>query len=152
TPTGAFTGVPVLATGSTGSGILSDLASGGGWTTFIELVNGNSSSSQAHVRFYGDDGSQLSLPVSSAGLNLTSITSSVDATLLPNSSALIQTTADASSALVGGSARISADPGVTGFLIFQYNPAGENVLVPAQGSNAGSYLVAFDQTNGMSTG
>ena len=36
---GAFTGIPVLATGSTGSGTLSDLAAGGGWTTFIQLVN-----------------------------------------------------------------------------------------------------------------
>ena len=100
---------------------------------------------------YGDSGSQLSLAVSSSDLGLSNTTSSVDASLLPNSSALIQTTADASSPLVGGSARLSSDPGVTGFLIFQFNPSGADVLVSAQAGNASSYLVAFDQTNGLTT-
>ncbi len=149
TSAGALTGIPVLASGSTGSGILPDLAVGGGWSTLIELVNGNSISSQAHIRFYGDDGSQLSLPVSSSDLGISDTTSAIDKVLLPNSSALIQSTS--SDALVGGSARLTSDPGVTGFLIFQYS-TGENVLVNAQGSNASSYLVPFDQTNGLSTG
>lgn len=152
TAAGSFTGIPVLANGSTGTGVLSDLAAGAGWTTLLELVNMNGFASQAHVRFFGDDGSQLSLPVSSTDLNLNSTTSAIDATIPGNGSALIQSTTPSASSLVGGTARLSSDPGVTGFLIFQYNPSGEDVLVSAQGSNAGNYLVPFDQTNGFATG
>lgn len=151
TAAGTFTGIPLLGIGGTGSGALADLASGGGWTTLIQLVNTTGTSAQAHLKFYGDNGAALSLPLISTDINLNQTASSVDATLLPNGTVLIQSTGATGSALLSGSALFTSDPGVTGFLIFRYNPTGAQVLVPMATGAPNSYLVAFDQTNGLTT-
>ena len=70
-PAGAFTGIPLLAGGATGSGILADLAYGAGWQTMVQLVNESSIAAQALVQFYGDDGSLSALPLTSADSALT---------------------------------------------------------------------------------
>jgi hypothetical protein len=152
TPSGAFTGIPVLATGATGSGILADLASGGGWNTLIELVNSSSTLAPASVVLYGDDGSPLTLPVTSSDLELNASISSVNATLPAYGTALIQSAPPAGSALQGGSALLTSGPGVTGFLIFQYTVTGQEVLVPVESGSASAYVAAFDQTNGLALG
>src|SRR5258708_31093977 len=54
TPSGPFTGIPVLAPDANGGGDLADLASGGGWETLIELVNSSAIEAQTHLRFFGD--------------------------------------------------------------------------------------------------
>jgi hypothetical protein len=118
----------------------------------IQLVNTSSSPAQAHLKFYGDDGSTLSLPVSSTDIPLNQTTSSVDAPLLPNGTVLLQSTGAAGSSLLSGSALFTSDPGVTGFLIFRYNATGGQVLVPMATGAPSNYLVAFDQTNGLATG
>jgi hypothetical protein len=152
TAAGTFTGIPLLGTGGTGSGALADLASGGGWSTLIQLVNTSGNSAQAHLKFYGDSGAPLNLPLTSTDINLNQTASSVDASLLPNGTVLIQSTGATGSALLSGSALSTSDPGVTGFLIFRYNPTGAQVLVPMATGAPNSYLVAFDQTNGLTTG
>ena len=152
TPSGAFTGIPVLASGATGSGILADLASGDGWNTIIELANSSSSAAQANLQFSGDDGSPLTLPVNSSDLGLNANTASVQAALPAYGTALIQSAAAAGSALQTGSAVLTSGPGVTGFLIFQYTVTGQEVLVPVESGSAGAYVAAFDQTNGYALG
>jgi hypothetical protein len=148
---GTFTGIPLLGSASTGSGDLADLASGGGWTTLIQLVNTSANSAQAQLKFYDNTGAALSLPVASTDVPLNQTASSVDASLLPNGTVLIQSGGAAGSALSTGSALLTSDPGVTGFLIFQYNPTGSQVLVPMAAGAPNDYLVAFDQTNGRTT-
>jgi len=152
TPSGAFTGIPILAGGANGSGSLADLASGGGWETLIELVNSSAAAAQAHLRFYADSGAQLALPVTSSDLGLNANTASVDATLPPGGSALISSTGATGSIQQNGSAQLTSDPGVTGFLIFQFTSTGQEVLVPAESGSAHAYVIAFDQTNGLTTG
>ena len=151
-PSGAFTGIPVLPSGATGSGVLADLAVGDGWNTLVELVNTSSGSALAGVQFSGDDGTPLSLPVASADLGLNTNSTAVNATLPGYGAALIQSDGSPGSALVGGSALLSSDPGVTGFLIFQYTLTGQEVLVPVESGSASKYVAAFDQSNGMVTG
>jgi hypothetical protein len=152
TPSGAFTGIPTLATGATGSGILSDLASGGGWSTLIELVNTSASAAEAQVSFYGDNGSPLPLPVTSSDLGLNENATSVNAVVPANGSVLIQSAGLPGSSLQSGSALLTSGPGVTGFLIFEYTVTGEEVLVPVESGAASNYLIAFDNTKGLATG
>ena len=151
-PSGAFTAIPVLASSSTGGGLLPDLASGGGWTTLVELVNTSSSPANARLNFFGDDGSPLALPVVSADLGLNGSASTVNGVLPANGTAIIESAGGQGSALQSGSALLTADPGVTAFLIFQWTVTGEEVLVPVESGAASNYLVAFDQTNGHATG
>jgi pseudomonalisin len=152
TPSGAFTGIPVLAQGANGSGDLADLVSGGGWETLIELVNSSAAAAQAHLRFYADSGGQLALPVTSSDLGLNTETAAVDATLAPGGSALISSAGAAGSNQLNGSAQLTSDPGVAGFLIFQLTTTGQEVLVPTESGPANAYVIAFDQTNGLVTG
>lgn len=151
-PSGAFTGIPVLANGATGGGLLADLATGAGWQTLIEFVNSSSSSAQAGAVFYGDNGLALSVPVTSPDLGVSGPISSVSATLPAYGTALVQSTAAAGAALAEGSAVLTSGPGVTGFLIFQFTVTGQEVLVPSQQPSSSSYVAAFNQTDGLSTG
>jgi hypothetical protein len=152
TSAGAFTGIPVLGGGATGGGILADLAAGGGWQTLIELVNTSSSAAQASFQLTGDDGSPLTLPLTSPDFALPASVSSVNAPLPSFGTDLIQSASAAGTALQGGSAVLTSGSGVTGFLIFQYTVTGQEVLVPVETGSAAAYVAAFDQTNGLVTG
>ena len=61
-----------------------------GWQTIIELVNTSSSAAQANVQLTGDDGSPLTLPLTSPDLALPASASPVNAPLPPFGTALIQ--------------------------------------------------------------
>ena len=152
TPAGAFTGMPALATGSTGSGNLADLVVGGGWEALMELVNTSSAAAHAHLNFFGDAGSPLPLAVTSADLSLTGNAASINAVLPAGGSALIRGAATSGAALQDGSAQLLSDPGVTGFLILQFTATGQEMFVPAEALSGSSALVPFDQTNGLVTG
>ena len=152
TPAGAFTGIPTLAGGATGSGILADLASGDGWQTLVQLVNVSSSTAQALVQFYDDEGSVAALPLTSADLGLSGSASYVRASLPAFGTASVQSAGAPGSMLQQGSAVLTSDPGVTGSLIFQFTVTGQEVLVPLESGSASSYVAAFDQTNSLTMG
>ncbi len=151
-PSGAFTGIPVLANGAAGGGLLPDLATGAGWQTLMELANSSSNSASAGVVLYGDNGAPLVVPVASADLELSGSFSSINATLPPFGTALIQSESPAGAPLQEGSAVLTSGPGVTGFLIFQFAVTGQEVLVPAQSPSSNSYVAAFDETSGLTLG
>jgi hypothetical protein len=54
--------------------------------------------------------------------------------------------------LLQGSAQLTTNGLVAGFAIFRYNLNGQEAVVPLENRNANSYLIAFDNTNGTSTG
>src|SRR6266852_4238855 len=74
-------------------GVLSHIAVGGGWSTVITLVNTSSVAIPVTVALRSDDGSALTLPVTTTqqGVTRTTISASVDATLNPNTTLLIST-------------------------------------------------------------
>jgi hypothetical protein len=51
-----------------------------------------------------------------------------------------------------GSAQISRTGNVRGFVIFRYNPNGQEAVVPLENRNANAYILAFDNTSGKATG
>ena len=51
-----------------------------------------------------------------------------------------------------GSAQISATGNIGGFAIFRYNTNGQEAVVPLESRAASSYIIAFDNTNGVATG
>jgi len=149
---GAFTGIPVLANLSTGSGTAAHVASGGGWETIVQLVNLSASAAQAHLQFYGDGGGPLFLPLASTDGTINTTASAVDPTLGPGSSIVIRSAGDASTPVQTGSAELTSGGAITGSIIFRYTSTGQEVLVPLESSNAGVRILAFDNTNGLATG
>ena len=157
TPTGSITtltSIPALASVGTNGGSIAHIATGNGWQTTFVLVNTGSGAAQAHLSFFADTGSPLSLPLGfpqSGGA--TSTASSVDQTLAAGATLIVQSSAPLSDpAPTVGSAQLSTNGNVGGFVIFRYNPNGQEAVVPLENRSAHAYIVAFDNTAGTATG
>ncbi len=148
----ALTTIPVLANVVPGGGSIAHIASGNGWTTTFVLVNTGTSGAAVHLGFFADNGSPLSLPISypQIGPALTHGTS-VDTGMGVGSTLLIQTTGVDADPLLVGSAQLSVQGTVGGFVIFGYEN-GNEAVVPLQTGNAGGYIIPFDNTAGTGTG
>jgi hypothetical protein len=145
-----FTTIPVIASTDPGGGSLAHLAVGDGWTSTVELVNFGASPAQVHLKFFGDDGSPLPLAVAFA--TTTATASTVDQPMAPQSRLVIQSTAIDSDPLQIGSAQLTTDGSVSGFIRFRYGPRNQEAIVPMESRNSSSYIVAFDNTNGLAAG
>jgi hypothetical protein len=152
TPTGAFTTIPVLANVGTSGGSIAHIASGNGWKTTFVLVNTGTGAAQAHLKFFADDGSPLSLPLSfpQSGGNAMSA-ASLDLTLAAQATSIVESQGPDFNPVQVGSAQLTTDSQVSGFVVFRY-ASGQEAVVPLESRNAGAYLLAFDNTGGAATG
>jgi hypothetical protein len=150
-----FTGTPPPPT-LTRSGVLSHIAAGGGWTTVITLVNTSPTAVPVTVAVHGDDGSALTLPVTTTqqGASQTTTGSSVSATIYPNATLLISMGGQAGSTVVGWADVTSAGP-VNGFAIFRTvssnSPVSEGT-VPLQTQFPTAITLPYDDTAGFVMG
>jgi hypothetical protein len=140
----ALTTLPVLANVIAGAGSMAHVASGDGWQTTFTLVNTGTSSAQVQLSFFDDNGNALSLPLNFVQTGATSTASTVSQTIAAGASLVIVSN---SSSSLTGSAQLSSNGSVGGFAIFAYNPTGQEAVVPLETRNAGSYVLAFDNTN-----
>ena len=159
TPLGSsntLTTIPALANVGTNGGSIAHIASGSdGWQTTFVLVNTGTSAAQATLSFFADNGSPLSLPLGfpQSGSGTTTTASSVDQTLAAGATLIVQSAAPLSDpAPTIGSAQLTTDGNVGGFVIFRYNPNGQEAVVPLESRNASAYILAFDNTAGTATG
>ncbi len=148
-----LTTIPALANVGTSGGSIAHLATGNGWQTTFVLVNTGAAPAQAALKFFADDGSQLTLPLSFPQTGATSTLSSVSQLLAPGATLIVESAEPLSNpAPTTGSAQLSTNGNVGGFVIFRYNPNGQEAVVPLESRSAASYLVAFDNTAGTATG
>ena len=150
---GTLTTIPVLANVTTTNGSIAHIASGNGWTTTFVLVNTGSSFAQANLSFFADNGTPLSLPYSFPQQG-TAITTASSATpsIPPGGMVLVKSTGVVSDPLLIGSAQIAVNGPISGFVIFRYEPNGQEAVVPLENRNAAAYVLAFDNTAGTATG
>jgi len=151
-----LTTIPALANVGTGGGSIAHIASGNGWQTTFVLVNTGTTTAQATLSFFADvTGAPLTLPISfpqQAGSTAAGATS-VTRTMAPGESFLVLSNAPASNpSPTTGSAQLTATGNVGGFVIFRYNPNGQEAVVPLESRNSSGFLLAFDNTAGTSTG
>ena len=149
-PSERFTTIPVIANNDPGGGLMAHLAVGDGWTTTIELVNSGSKFAQAHVKFFNDNGTPLALPWTLSGTSTTA--ASLDQVMAPHARIVIESSAADGDALQIGSAQLTTDGSVSGFIRFRYGPRDQEALVPIEARNASSYILPFDNTNGLAAG
>ncbi len=150
---GTVTTIPVLANVGNGGGLMAHLASGAGWQTTFVLVNTGAASASATLKFFGDTGAALGLPLTFPQGGAATTTSTYNTPILSaGASYWIQSSGPIASALLTGSAQLTATGNVGGFVIFRYNPNGQEAVVPLESRNASSYVLAFDNTAGTVTG
>ena len=158
TPWGAsytLTTIPPLANVGTAGGTIAHIATGNGWQTTFVIVNMGATAAQAHLQFFGDNGTPLSVPVGypQSGEDTTSLAASVDRTIAAGATLIVRSAAPATDlAPTIGSAQLTTSGDVRGYVIYRYNPDGQEAAAPFENRNAGSYLLAFDNTAGTTTG
>jgi hypothetical protein len=158
TPLGSsntLTTIPALANVGLTGGSIAHLTTGNGWQTTFVLVNTGTGAATAHLKFFADTGSPLSLPLAFPQVDggSTSAAATVDQLLAAGATLIVQSTAPASDpAPTIGSAQLTTDGNIGGFVIFRYNPNGQEAVVPLESRTAGAYVIAFDNTSNTATG
>ncbi len=150
-----LTTIPALANVGTTGGSIAHIATGNGWQTTFVLVNTGTSTAQVNLNFFADvTGAALPLPISfpQTGSAVTTM-SSVSQPLAAGASLLVQSAAPLSNpAPTIGSAQLTTNGKVGGFVIFRYNPNGQEAVVPLESRTANGFIIAFDNTAGTATG
>jgi len=149
-PNNALTTIPALANVGIGGGSIAHLAAGGdGWETTFVLVNTGISSAEATLSFFDDvTGNPLSLPITYVQAGNNTVASSITQTLAAGATLMVASSG--SLQLLTGSAQLSTNGHVTGFVIFRHND--QEAVVPLESRNAAGYIIAFDNTKGTATG
>ena len=165
-PNNALTTIPSLFPAAGGS--VAHVATGNGWKTTFVLVNFNTTAdglalpSPIQLKFFDDNGKPLALPVgfpqTTSGTN--QVTSSVQQTIAPSATLIIESAAPLSDSaptvgsaqLTGNGAPSEGNGAVGGFVIYRYEPNGQEAAVPLENRTATGYLLAFDNTAGTATG
>lgn len=138
------------------SGVIAQIASGGGWRTTITLINVSQSQAQVRVNLYADDGTPLQLPVTvtQGGSATTSVAASVDRTVPAGGTLLIDSETALSTTSVGW-ADVRSTATLAGFAIFrQRHGSGVDSegTSPLEARNQQSVLIPMDNLIGFSTG
>lgn len=138
------------------SGVLSHFASGGGWKSSIYLVNASASAVPVVVKFWADSGSALSLPlaVTQVGGSQNVNGASVNETIAPNATLLIESDSRASVTASGWAEVISTGP-ATGYGVFHYtSPKGgeSEGTLPLESSFTPSFILPYDGISGLTAG
>lgn len=155
---GTLTTIPAMAnvggTLSAAGGMMAHLASANGWETTFVLVNTGAAAAHAHLKFFDDTGAALALPLEfpQAGGGPSTVSATVDQTIAAGASLWVRTSGALGAALQTGSAQLTTDGNIGGHAIFRFTPNGQEAVVPLESRNAGSYLIAFDNTAGTATG
>ena len=150
----------ITASGLSFIGSMAHLAAEENWTTTFTLVNKGAASSQAQISFFGD----ASDPTGNGPLTLALTfpqspppsgpltTASYNQNVPANASLVITTAGPQTPPVLVGSAQLSATGPVDGFAIFHQNVTTQEAVVPLETRNANSYLLAYDNSNGLVLG
>ena len=159
TPLGStttLTTIPALANVGTSGGSIAHIATGNGWQTTFVLVNTGTTTAQVNLNFFADvTGAPLPLPLSFplVSSSTTTVNSTVSQSLAAGATLLVQSTAPVSDPVPTiGSAQLTTNGHIGGFVIFRYNPNGQEAVVPLESRQTSGYILAFDNTAGTATG
>lgn len=137
-------------------GSMPHLAAEGGWNTTFTIVNKGTTLAQSQLNLFDSGGQPLPLPLAFPQIfpppPVAASLSSASKTLAPNSSFIVQAFGSAGVPYVEGSADLNGFGNLDGFAIFRFDPSQQEAVVPMETRNAASYLLAFDNTNGVLTG
>jgi len=132
-------------------GSMTHVASGGGVVSSLVLLNTTTAQAHDQVRFFGENGAELTLPLTFPQTGTSTDASLVDQFMAPHAMLLINTASANPSAIVGD-AQVTSDLGVSGYTLFRVIGTGQEAVVPLENRLATSYVLPFDNLNGLVTG
>jgi YD repeat-containing protein len=148
----ALTTLPPLANVGTSGGSITHVAYNGFWTSVFYLVNTSNASASFTLSFFDESGIPLPVPLSlpQSGTNLT--TPSLTRTLSAGAMLVVETQAQDALPVMVGSAQLTTAGNVSGFEIFRWIQFGQEASVPLETRTPNSFVLVFDDTNGLTTG
>jgi hypothetical protein len=148
----ALTTLPVLANVGTSGGSITHVALNGGWTSVFYIVNTGSAAAQFTLNFFDENGIALAVPLSLPQSGTNTTTSALTRSLAPGAILAVETQAQDAQALVIGSAQLTTTGNISGFEIFRWTTFGQEASVPLETRTPNSFVLVFDDTNGLTTG
>jgi sugar lactone lactonase YvrE len=146
-----ITTLPVLVpTGNSGGGF-GHVVTGGGWETIFTLVNTSTSESSFTMAFHDEaTGGPLPLSLVFPQTGETATAPGVTRTLAAGATLLIRTQGGADPVACSGI--LSTTGQVGGFAIFQIQSNGQEAVVPLETRAPNAFVLAYDNTQGLTTG
>ena len=141
---------PVSGQGLSLLGTMPDVVSAGFFETTITLANTGAAPAQTRLSFFDNPGNALTLPLVFPAPPVTA--NSIDRTLPGNATLTLRTSGPDTQPVQEGSAQLSSDGVVGGFVVFRYTATNQEAAVPLETRDAPSYVLAFDHTNGVALG
>ena len=153
----SFDKISLNATPTVVSSSARQIASGGGWKTTLTIINLTATPNVVRLAFRGDDGRPLTLPltVTHQGASLPATASTVERTVEPGGTLLIESEAPITSATLAGWAEVVRAGPISGFAIFrQRGPDGRAAegTAPLESAGTPSLTLPFDNSAGLATG
>jgi len=148
----ALTTLPVLADVGTSGGSITHVAYNGGWTSVFYIVNTGNASAQFTLSFFDENGIALSVPLLLPQSSTTMTSSGITRTLAPGETLVVDTNQQDSPISVVGSATLTTTGNISGFEIFRWNTFNQEASVPLETRTPNSFVLVFDDTNGLTTG
>ena len=148
----ALTTLPVLANVGTAGGSITHVAFNGGWTSVFYIVNTGNASAQFTLSFFDENGVALPVPLLLPQSGTNSTTAALMQTLAPGAMVVVNTNEQDSPTAVVGSAQLTTTGNISGFEIFRWNTFNQEASVPLETRTPNSFVLVFDNTNGLTTG
>jgi beta-lactamase superfamily II metal-dependent hydrolase len=148
----SLTTLPVLADVTATGGSITHTLFNGGFTNSFTLVNTGPSPASYTLNFFDENGTALQVPLQLLQTAEMVTTASLTRNLSGYGTVTIQTIGQSGLSVVAGSAQLTTTGTVSGFGIFNWIQFGQEASVPLETRTANSYVLAFDNTNGLSTG
>lgn len=148
----ALTTLPVLANVGTAGGSITHVAYNGGWTSAFYIVNTGDASAQFSLSFFDENGIALPVPLLLPQTGTNTTTSALTQTLAPGAMLVVNTNEQDSPTPVVGSAQLTTTGNIGGFEIFRWNTFNQEASVPLETRTPNSFVLVFDNTNGLTTG
>jgi hypothetical protein len=148
----ALTTLPVLSDVDTSGGAIPHVAYRGGWTSTFYLVNTGDVPAQFTLSFFDENGNALPVPLHLLQLEMSVTTSVLTQSLAAGAMLVVDTQAPDELPVVVGSAQLTATGTISGFEIFRWTTFGQEASVPLETRTPNSFVLVFDDTNGLTTG
>jgi len=148
----ALTTLPVLANVGTTGGEITHVTFNGGFTSAFYVVNTGTSAAQFALNFFDENGGALEAPLSLPQSETTATGSYISRTLAAGEMLVLETMADDTAPSVSGSAKLSTNGNISVFEIFRWTTYGQEASVPLETRTPASFVLVFDDTNGLTAG
>ena len=147
----AFSAAPVFTTAEAQGGTIPHIVTNGGYKTTFVIVNTSSIPTVATLNLFDETGSALAATMSLPQSGTTVTGATVARTLAPQGMLLIEMPGADNLPLMVGSAQLVGS--VSGFAVVEWSAFGQQeVTLAAEAQVAARYVLAFDNTNGLTTG